>query len=45
LDKVTTIADMLQHEHKDSCLLGTTPDSFETFFLVCEIKRIVYGDK
>ncbi len=45
LDKVTAIADMLQHEHKDLCLLGITPDSFETVSLVCEIKRIVYGDK
>ncbi len=36
---------MLQHERKDLCLLGTTPDGFETVFLVCEIKPIVHGDK
>jgi len=45
LDKVTAIADMLQHERKDLCLLGLTPDSFEGVFLACEIKRIVHGDK
>jgi len=45
LDKVTAIADMLQHERQDLCLLGVTPDSFESVFLVCEIKRIVHGDE
>jgi len=45
LDKVTAITDMLQHQRKDLCLPGNTLDSFETVFLVCEIKRIVHGDK
>jgi len=45
LDKVTAIADMLQHERKDFSLLGLTPDSFESVFLAREIKRIVHGDK
>jgi len=45
LDKVTAIADMLQHEHKDLCLLGLASDDFESVFLTCEIKRIVHGDK
>jgi len=45
LDKVAAIADMLQHEGKNLCLLGLTPDSFECVFLACEIKRIVHGDK
>jgi len=36
---------MLQHEHDDLCLLGFTPDSFESVSLVCKIKRIMYGDK
>jgi len=45
LNKVTAITDMLQHERKDLCLLGITPDSFETVFLICEIKRIVHSDK
>jgi len=45
LDKVTAITDMLQHQRKDLCLRGHTPDSFETVFLVCEIKRIVHSDK
>jgi len=45
LDKVAAITDMLQHERQDLCLLGLTPDSFESVFLACEIKRIVHGDK
>jgi len=45
LNKVTAIADMLQHECKDLCLLGLAPDAFESVFLACEIKRIVHGDK
>jgi len=45
LDKVTAIADMLKHERQDLSLLGLTPDSFESVFLVCKIKRIVHGDK
>jgi len=36
---------MLQHERKDLYLLGITPDSFETVFLVCEIKRIAHDDQ
>jgi len=36
---------MLQHERKDLRLPRNTPDGFESFFLVCEIKRIVHGDK
>jgi len=45
LNKVTAIADMLQHERKDLCLLRLTPNVFESVFLACEIKRIVHGDK
>jgi len=45
LDKVTAIADMLEHEHKDLCLPGSKPDSFESVLLACEIKHIVHGDK
>jgi len=45
LDKVTTITDVLQHKRKDLCLFGLTPNSFESVFLACEIKRIVHGDK
>jgi len=40
LDKVTAITDMLQHERQDLCLLGLTPDSFESVFMACEIKRM-----
>jgi len=36
---------MLQHERKDTRLLGLTPDSFESVLLACEIKRVVHGDK
>jgi len=45
LDKVTAIADMLQHERKDLCLLGLTPNDLESVFLACEIKRIVHRNK
>jgi len=45
LDKVTAIADMLQHERKDLCLPRLKLDSFEGVFLACEIKCIVHGDK
>ena len=44
-DKVTAITDMLQHEHNDLCLLGNALNSFESVFLVCEIKRIMHGNK
>jgi hypothetical protein len=43
LDKVTAIADMLQHERKDLRLPGNTVDGFESVFLVYEIKGIAYG--
>jgi len=36
---------MLQHERKDSGLLGLALDKFQNVFLVCEIKRIVHGYK
>ena len=45
LDKVTAITDVLQHESKDMCLFGDALDSFESVFLVGEIKRIVHGAK
>ena len=45
LDKVTAIADMLQHERKDLCLSGHTVDSFESFFPICEIERIAHGSE
>jgi len=45
LDEVAAITDMLQHKRKDLCLPENTPNSFESVFLVCEIKRIVHGEK
>jgi hypothetical protein len=43
LDKVTAVADMLQHEREDLRLPGNTVDDFESVFLICEIKRITHG--
>ena len=45
LDKVAAIADMLQHECKDLRLLGLMFDNVKSVFLVCEIERIVRGNK
>jgi hypothetical protein len=45
LDKVTAIADMLQHERKDLCLPGDAVDSFENLFPVCEIKGVTHGSE
>ena len=45
LDKVTAIADVLQHEHKNLRLPGQTLNGLESGFLICEIKRITHGDE
>jgi hypothetical protein len=43
LDKVTAIADMLQHEREDLSLPRNTLESLEYVFLICEIERIAHG--
>jgi hypothetical protein len=43
LDKVTAIADMLQHERKDLRLPGNAFYCLESVFLISEIKGITQG--
>jgi len=45
LDKVTTTADMLQHEHKNMSLFGLRCDVPQCVCLLREIKCIVYSVK